>query len=336
MNMPAVKLRSVVLLLALAAIPAFGQQAPSITALTAEWPEIVKVEGIEILHVRKDIYMLVGGGANVTVQIGDAGVMLVDAGSDGQAEKIAAAIRHISRKPLRYLVNTSADADKVGGNAGIVRAAGGPNGLVGAAEGHAANAGILTIAHGNAVNRMMTGGPGLPALTGDAVPLSSFFTPKKSFYANGEPVEVRLQPHAHTDGDVFVFFRGSDVVSAGDIFRTDSYPVIDAANGGSIQGEIDALNALVDIAIPERNQMGGTRVIPGHGHICNQTDVVEYRDMVTIIRDRVRDMVKKDQTVEEVKAARPTLEYDGLYSTSDLARDMFLETIYKELSKGKQ
>jgi cyclase len=336
MNIPAANLRWLIFLVALAAIPAFGQQVPAITALTAEWPEIVKVDGIEILHVRKDMYMLVGGGANVTVQIGDAGVMLVDAGSTGQAEKIVAAIRHLTRKPLRFLVNTSADADKIGGNAGIVHAAGGPNGLVGAAAGNPPNAGILTIAQGNAVDRMMAGGSGLPPLTGDALPLSSFFTAKKNFYANGEPVEVRFQPHAHTDGDVFVFFRGSDVVSAGDIFRTDSYPVIDAAEGGTIQGEIDALNALVDIAIPERNQMGGTRVVPGHGRICNQTDVVEYRDMVTIIRDRIRDMVRKDMTLEQVKAAHPTLEYDGLYAADDRTRDLFIETIYNELSGRKQ
>jgi glyoxylase-like metal-dependent hydrolase (beta-lactamase superfamily II) len=133
-----------------------------------------------------------------------------------------------------------------------------------------------------------------------------------------------------------VFFRGSDVVSAGDIFVTDSYPVIDAAAGGTIQGEIDALNALVDIAIPERNQMGGTRVIPGHGRICNQTDVVDYRDMVTIIRDRIRDMVRKDMTLEQVKAAHPTLEYDGLYAASEMIRDRFIETIYSELSGRKQ
>ena len=323
-------------LFGLAAIPAFAQQVPAITALTAPWPEIVKVEGIEIVHVRKDVYMLVGGGANVTVQIGDTGVTLVDAGSEGQADKIAAAVRHLTRKPMRYLVNTSADADKVGGNAGIVKAAGGPNGLVGAAAGRPPNAGILTIAHGNASDRMIAGGPGLPALTGDAVPLSSFFTPKKSFYANGEAVEVRLQPHAHTDGDVFVFFRGSDVVSAGDIFRTDSYPVIDAANGGTIQGEIDALNALVDLAIPERNQMGGTRVVPGHGRVCNQTDVVEYRDMVTIIRDRIRDLAKKDKTLEQVKAAQPTLEYDGLYASSDAVRDRFIETIYNQINQTNQ
>ena len=182
---------------------------------------------------------------------------------------------------------------------------------------------------------MTAGVPGLPPLTGDAVPVTSFFTARKDFYANGEPVQVLFQPHAHTDGDVIVFFRGSDVVSAGDLFRTDSYPVIDAARGGTIQGEIAALNSIIDITIPERNQMGGTRVIPGHGRICNETDVVDYRDMLTIIRDRVRDMVKKNMTVEQVKAAHPTLEYDGIYATKDLTGDSLIEVIYNEFRKEK-
>ena len=312
---------------------ALAQQAPTITALTAEWPEIVKVDGIEILHVQKEVYMFVGGGANVTAQIGDGGVMLVDAGGAGQGEKIVAAVRHLTRKPLRFLVNTSADADKAGGNAALIAAAGGPTGIVAGAAGRPANVGILTIAHENTVNRMRDGSPALPAMSGDAVPVSTFFTAKKEFYANGEPVQVWFAPAAHTDGDAIVFFRGSDVVSAGDVFRTDSYPEIDLARGGSMQGELGALNMILDITIPERNQMGGTRVIPGHGHICNESDVLEYRDMLTIIRDRVRDMVKKNMTLEQIKAARPTLEYDGLYGKHEVTGDQFVEVIYRDLTK---
>ena len=138
--------------------------------------------------------------------------------------------------------------------------------------GRPANAGIMTIAHENASNRMTTAIPNMAPLSGDAVPISTFFTPKKDFYANGEPIELLNQP-GHTDGDVIVFFRGSDVIAAGDVFRTDSYPVIDTARGGSVQGELDALNKILDITIPERNQMGGTRVIPGHGRICNESEV---------------------------------------------------------------
>ena len=320
------------LALAAAATPRAGAQLPTARALTEPWPEIVKVDGIEILHVQKGVYMLVGGGANVTAQIGEEGVTLVDSGAPGQGEKIVAAVRHLTKKPLRYLVNTSADPDNVGGNGAIVKAAGGTSGP--ANGGGAANSGVLVISHENALNRMMKGTPAFPAMTGDALPASSFFTPRKEFYANGEAVQILHQPKAHTDGNVIAFFRGSDVVSTGDIFRTDGYPVIEA--GGTLQGELDALNTILDITVPERNQMGGTRVVPGHGRICNEADVLEYRDMLTIIRDRVRDMVKKNMTLEQVKAAKPMLEYDGLYGTrKEWTGAMFLEAAYKELVRGQ-
>ena len=313
-----------------------AQKVPLVQALDAEWPEIVKVDGIEIVHVNKDVYMLVGSGANVTVQIGDRGVMLVDTGGPGQADKIVAAVKHLTKKPLRYLVNTAGDAEHVGGNEGVIKAAGGPTGVVAGAAGRPANAGIQTVAHENAVNQMTAGSPGQPPMAGDSLPLSTFFTPRKDFYADGEAVELRHQPHARTDGDVIVFFRGSDVVSTGDVFRTDSYPVIDVAKGGSLQGELDALNQILDIAIPERNQMGGTRIVPGHGRVCNEADVLEYRDMLTIIRDRVRDMVGKGQTLAQVKAAHPTLEYDGLYGTQkEMTGERLIEIAYNELSKKK-
>ena len=193
----------------------------------------------------------------------------------------------------------------------------------------------MVISHEKALNRMMKGTPGFAALTGDALPGSSFFTPEKDFYANGEAVQLLYQPQAHSDGDVMVFFRGSDVISTGDVFRTDSYPVIDTAKGGTLQGELNALNTILDITVPERNQMGGTRVIPGHGRICNEADVLEYRDMLTIIRDRVRDMVKKNMTLEQVKAARPTLEYDGIYGTrKEWTGAMLIETVYAELARA--
>jgi glyoxylase-like metal-dependent hydrolase (beta-lactamase superfamily II) len=163
------------------------------------------------------------------------------------------------------------------------------------------------------------------------LPESSFFTPRKDFYANGEPVVIYHAPKAHTDGDVMVLFRGSDVIATGDVFRTDSYPHIDPERGGSLQGVLAGLNNVLDITVPERNQMGGTRVIPGHGRICNEADVLEYRDMLTIIRDRVREMVKKNMTLDQVKAAKPALEYDGLYGKqADWTGDKFLELVYKE------
>ena len=226
----------------LALIPLGAQQVPAIRALTEPWPEIVKVGDIEIVHVQKNIYMLVGGGAHVTAAIGDEGVFLVDSGGLGQGAKIAAAVRHLTNKRLRFLANTSSDVDHAGGNAAIVKAAGGAaglNGPNGGAQGRP-NFGIMTFAHQNAVDRLIKGTPDFPGLQGDAVPDSTFVGARKDYYANGEAVQFFFQPHAHTDGDIIVFFRGSDVISAGEIFRTDSYPVIDVARGGSYQGELDA------------------------------------------------------------------------------------------------
>jgi cyclase len=325
-------------LVAAAVVSVRAQQAPTVRALTEPWPEVVKVQGIEIVHVLKGVYMLAGGGGNIAVQVGDEGVALVDSGDKGQTDNILAAVRKIGgNKPLRYLISTTADADHIAGSDGVVKAAGGIAGPQGGAAGRPANAGIYTVTHENTLNRMITGSPALPPLTGEALPESSFFTPRKDFYANGEPVVLLHAPKAHTDGDVMVWFRGSDVIATGDVFRTDSYPHIDPARGGTLQGELDALNAVLDITVPERNQMGGTRVIPGHGRICNEADVLEYRDMLTIIRDRVRDMVKKNMTFDQVKAANPALEYDALYGKQkDWTGEMFLDLVYKELAAANK
>jgi cyclase len=322
-----------------------AQQSPVARALTEPWPRTEKIDGIEILPVLKHVYMLAGAGANVTVQIGDEGVTLVDAGNTARTDALLAAVRHLTSKPLRYLVDTGPDVDHVGGNAAVVKAAGG---ILGGGTGGAGggggrgniapnqNVGIMTVSSENASNRLSRGGAGLPAMTGDAIPFSTFFTRRKDLYMNGEPIELRWQPAAHTDGDIFVFFRGSDVVCVGDVYLPDSYPHIDLARGGSVQGEIDALNAIIDITVPERNQMGGTRVVPGHGRLANEADVVEYRNMTTIVRDRVRDMVKKGMTVAQVKAARPTLEYDGIYGADkSWTGEMFVETVYRDLSQKK-
>jgi|SRR5688572_8943330 len=310
-----------------------GQQVPTVRALADGWPETVKVDGVEIVHVQKNVYMLVGAGANVTIQHGDEGVVLVDSGAAGQTERLLAAIRHLTRKPIRYLVNTGADPDHIGGNGEIVKVAGARLPNTGRAGGAPSNAGTSVIAHENTSNRMIAGSPLLPPLTGEALPESTFFTPRKDIFANGEPIQLLFQPAAHTDGDLFVFFRGSDVVSAGEIYRTDSYPVIDASRGGSIQGVLAALNTLLEITVPERNQMGGTRVVPAYGRVSNEADVVEYRDMLTIIRDRVQGMAARGMTVDQVKAARPTLEYDGLYGKrKEWTGEMFLEAVYRDLS----
>jgi glyoxylase-like metal-dependent hydrolase (beta-lactamase superfamily II) len=317
-----------------------AQQPVMTVPLTPPSPPIV-VDGLEVLPVQGNLHMIAGAGGNVAVQIGDEGPLLVDSGGAGQGQRVMAAVSRLTSRPIRFLVNTSDDGDHIAGNEVVVTSQRGTRGPrpAGAGGGNAQgqNVGVVSVAHENAFNRMSTGSKGVPALTGDALPTSTFFTPRKDLFSNGEPVQLIAQPRAHTDGDVIVFFRKSDVVVTGDVFVTTSYPVIDTSRGGSVQGVIDALNAIIELTVPERNQMGGTRVIPGHGRICNEADVVDYRDMVTIIRDRVQEMAGKKMTIQQVKAARPSLEYDGIYGATSGAwtTDMFLDAVYREVRNGR-
>jgi glyoxylase-like metal-dependent hydrolase (beta-lactamase superfamily II) len=319
-------------------LAAHAQQPVTTVPLTPPATPIV-VDGLEVLPVQGNVHMIAGAGANVGVQVGDEGVFLVDSGGAGQGQRVLSAVSRLSNRPVRFLVNTNADGDHIAGNDVIVKSQRGTRGPRpgGGGGGQGQNVGVVSVAHENAFNRMSGGSPGFPPLTGDALPASTFFTPRKDLFSNGEPVQLISQPSAHTDGDILVFFRKSDVVVTGDVFVTTGYPVIDASRGGSVQGVIDALNAVIELTVPERNQMGGTRVIPGHGRICNEADVVEYRDMVTIIRDRVDEMAKKGMTVQQVKAARPSLEYDGIYgaTTGPWTTEMFLETVYREVAGKK-
>ena len=329
------RLLSIAAVLALA-VPALRAQQP-VATLPLDYPAPpLVVDGVEVLKVQGQVYMLVGAGGNVTMQVGDEGILLVDAGGPGQAKNLLNAVKRVApTKPLRFLINTNADADHIGGNGELVTAYQGTRGPRPAGAGGAnplgQNVGVMTVAYEGTYNRMIKGSRDLPALTGDALPISTFFTPRKEFFSNGEGIQVYSQPNAHSDGDALVFFRESDVISAGDVFNTTSYPVINLQQGGSITGVIEALNTLIDLAIPERNQMGGTRVIPGHGRISNEADLIEYRDMVTIVRDRVQEMVKKGMTLAQIKAARPSLEYDGLYGSGSGAgsTDAFLEAVYR-------
>ncbi len=315
-----------------------AQQPVTTVSLAPPLPPLI-VDGLEILPVQGNVHLIVGAGSNIAVQIGEEGAFIVDTGGSGQGQRVLAAVSRLTNRPIRFLVNTNADGDHIAGNELIVKSQRGTRGPQPGQGGGAAgqNVGVVTVAHENATNRMSTGSEGVPALTGDALPASTFFTPRKDLFSNGEPVQLLSQPAAHTDGDILVFFRKSDVVAAGDVFVTTSYPVIDSARGGSVQGVIDALNAIIELTVPERNQMGGTRVIPGHGRICNEADVVDYRDMVTIIRDRVQAMAKKGMTLQQIKAARPSLEYDGLYgaTTGNWTTDRFLETVYRDVTRAQ-
>jgi len=292
---------------------------------------------LEVLQVRPNFYMIAGAGGNIGFQVGADGVVVVDSGSASSVDAVVAAIKKVTTQPIRYVIDTSADPDHAGGNAALAKAGQTlftQNGGAGiAADFLGGGASIL------AVEQVLTRMSAPPArFPVEAWPTETFHQPRKYMYLNGEGIEVFHQPAAHTDGDAIAFFRRSDVVVAGDIFDTTRFPVIDIAKGGSIQGEIAALQKLVDTAIPSVpivSREEGTLIIPGHGRICDQLDVVEYRDMVTIIRDRIRDLMKQGLTLEQIKAASPARGYthrygsdSGSWTTND-----FVEAIYRSMNK---
>jgi glyoxylase-like metal-dependent hydrolase (beta-lactamase superfamily II) len=198
--------------------------------------------------------------------------------------------------------------------------------------------GATIVAHENVLRAMSEGGEGKAEANADLLPTTTFFQGQKEIFFNEEPVIVMFEPAAHTNGDSIVFFRRSDVIATGDIFNMNSFPVINVDKGGNIQGVIKALNVVLDITIPKHEQEGGTYVIPGHGRLTDEHDVLEYRDMVTIIRDRVQNMIKSGKTLQQVKDAKPTLEYDGRYgsTTGPWTTDMFVEAVFKSLSSAKK
>ncbi len=280
---------------------------------------------VHVVPVQGNVYMLVGGGGNIAVQIGDEGVLVVDTGTTQMSEKVLAAIKKLSPKPIRYIINTNLDTDHTGGNEVIAKAGSTTRG--GPAD---------VLAHENVLARMSApvGKPG--AAAAGLWPTDTYFPEEKDIFFNDEAVMLYHDQAAHTDGDTIVFFRRSDVVVAGDIFVTTSYPVIDSQNGGSVQGIINGLNRILDITVPKHEQEGGTYVIPGHGHVCDESEVLEYRDMVTIVRDRIEDMARRGMTVEQVKAAKPTLDYDLHYGADSgtWTTAMFIEAVYRDVTKA--
>jgi cyclase len=290
---------------------------------------------VNILKAQGNVYMLVGAGGNVTIQVGSEGVLMVDTQFAPMSNKLLAAIRTISQGPLRYIVNTHSHGDHVGGNEALRKAgstiAGGNVSL----DIGDAGQGAQIISHINAYKHMSARVNGQFATPAGAWPTSTFLGDDKKLYFNGEGVHVIHQPNAHTDGDSLVFFRKSDVISAGDLFVTSGYPFIDLNAGGNVQGIVAGLNRIIDLCIPVYGQEGGTMVIPGHGRLSDVGDVINAREMVTIVRDRVQDMIKKNMTLEQVKAAKPTRDYDTLYNTpgSFVTGDSFVEAVYRSLKK---
>ena len=288
--------------------------------------------------------MIAGAGGNIGVQIGSDGVVLVDAGTASASTQVLAALRKITDLPIRYIINTSADADHVGGNGNLSKAGltiftnllGNP--ALAAAMTNGGGASIM--AHDSVLRRMSAPTGKAAAYPVEAWPNEAFYQKRKAIRMNEEAIEVLYQPAAHSGADSMVFFRGSDVVVAGDVLDTTRFPFIDLANGGSIQGEIDALNRLIELAVPPTPFIYkgvGTYVIPGHGRICEQQDVVDYRDMVVIIRDAIADLMKQGKTLDQVKEASPALPYERQYGsqTGDWTTNAFVEAVYKSLSAKK-
>jgi cyclase len=290
------------------------------TAALLLWGSYACAQEVPVLPVQGNVYMLVGPSGNITVQAGKEGMVVVDTQTAAAAPQVMAAMRKVSDSPIIWLINTSLDADHIGGNEALLR-------LGGSTE---ASLRARVITHENVLNRLLKAGPARVAEAGSIN--DTYFKSPKDFLFNGEAVMVYHMPAAHTDGDSIVFFRKSDVISSGDLFTPDRYPVIDLVNGGSVQGLLDGLNKILEMAVSGRYQEGGTFVIPGHGRLCDEADVVEFRDMVTIIRDRVQDMIKKGMTLEQVKAGKPSRDYDTQYSGSP---DAFVESIYNSLSSRK-
>lgn len=295
-------------------------------------PDFSKLQ-VQTLKVQGSVYLIAGAGGNIAAQIGDEGVLLVDTGYEQMSGKILEAVRKLSERPIRTIVDTTLADDHTGGN-GILTKAGFIN-QAGPGLGGRPNEAVL-IGHNNLL-RLMTE-IGEAKISTDRWPPNTYPGKAKDFYSNDEPVILMHVPNANTSGDTMVWFRKSDVIATGEIFNETSFPYIDLAHGGSINGIIEGLNQVLDITVPKHLQEGGTMVIPGHGRIGDEHDVLEYRDMVTIIRDRVQNAIKKGMTLQQVKAAKPsyTYEYEPRFGNNPAwTPDMFVEAIYKSLSSAK-
>jgi len=289
---------------------------------------------LRVTKVRPNIYMVTGAGGNITVMPFDLGAVVVDTGSTAMADKVLEDIRQLSPKPIANIINTSGTPDHVGGNEKLHNAGRRlPFEIV-------AGEGPMVIAHEKVLTRISAPTGQVAAAPENAWPNETYHVDYKKLaaeYRGGEQIELIYMPAAHSDGDSIVWFRHADVIATGDIFMESAYPVIEVANGGTINGVIGALNKILDLAFADFRSQGGTMIVPGHGRLCDMSDVAYYRDMLTIIRDLTQDMIKKGMTLEQVKAAKPTFPWDGRYGSTSgpWTTDMFVEAVYKTLSPKK-
>ena len=282
---------------------------------------------IDVLPVQGNVYLIAGAGTNVTMQLGDEGVVLVDTQSAQLSEPILAAIRAVTDKPIRAVINTHVHPDHVGGNAFFITNSG-RNVEMGWPRTVGSELPTISIhAHENVLLRAS-----IEDLPADQWPTKTYFTPDTELYMNGEGLRLIHVPAAHTDGDTIVHFRGSDVIAAGGVYSNTGFPVIDRGRGGSIDGIVEGLNELLRIVISRGYNEGGTYVVPGHGRIADEADVAEYRDMVLIVRERIERLVEEGNDLQQVLETQPTLEYDPRYDTASWTAEQFVEAVYSDLA----
>ncbi len=303
-------------------------------------------EELDVLRLRPNFYAISGAGGNIAVETGPEGTILVNAGTAEAAGRVAAAIKKVADQPIRYIIDTSADRDFVEGNAILAKAgrniiAAGPEPLGDELQRDMTNNYAATIVSTEQVLFRMSAPNGKTApYPSEAWPQETFPDRRKDYYMNHEGIQIYREPAAHSDCDSIVSFRGSDVVVAGDIIDANRFPVIDIARGGSIQGEIDALNQVIDLSFrptPFVFDGGGTLVVPGHGRIYDRQDVVEYRDMLVTIRDIIQDMLHRGMTLAQIKEASPAKAYEREYGarSGSWTTDAFVEAVYQGLAAKK-
>lgn len=305
-----------------------GAQSPAATPSTDQQ--------LDTVQIRSNVWVIFGAGGNVTVHVGEDGVILVDSGSEASAARTLAAVQAITKAPIRMIISTSADPEHVGGNDKV-----GAAGMPINPDNYTDEERATVLAHENVLQRMS-----IPKNRNDKAaptamwPTETFTSKYRSFYVNDDAVQVIRQIGAVSDGDVLVHFRRADVIATGDVVDLRRFPAIDPAKGGSIQGELEALNRLLDLTVPAMPLVlkpGRTLVVPGHGRVSDYGELVDYRDMVTTIKDIIEDMVKKGMSLEQVKAANPTAGYRKRYGadTGPWTTDMFVEAIYNGLKNAK-
>jgi glyoxylase-like metal-dependent hydrolase (beta-lactamase superfamily II) len=302
-------------------------------AAKAQTPETLDIgtANIHVLHVRGNIYMLIGAGCNITVDVGDRYIIVVDTGLPQFADEVVATIHKISKLPIMFIANTTSDADHTGGNAKLYAAGGAlPNATTGFAREDEKDLTRLHLLPGGTIITTFNASGRTKEQAGMQTAVT--FGREGFKLYDAEPVIFYNMGKAHTDGDSMVFFRSSDVISAGELYTTTGYPVIETENGGSIDGYLDSLNDLLALLVPKEKEEGGTYVIPGHGYLSDRADVANYRDMVTVIRARIADMIRKGMTLQQVMAAKPTMDYDGIYGVEGGRK--FTEVVYGDLAKG--